>query len=174
VSTTLVLGGTRSGKSAFAESLLDNQPAVHYIATLESSSDPELIRRVARHQERRGPRYSVLELEEPRDLVRLLAFDDHPVLLDSVGTWLARLDVCDEESLSMLTQQLIATLRVRRNPLVIVSEEVGLAVHPTTAVGRCFVDALGSINQALTLVSTHVFLVVAGIPLPLHGFREHS
>jgi adenosylcobinamide kinase/adenosylcobinamide-phosphate guanylyltransferase len=114
----------------------------------------------------------VLELEEPRDLVRLLAFDDHPVLLDSVGTWLARLDVCDEESLSTLTQQLIATLRVRRNPLVIVSEEVGLAIHPMTAAGRCFVDALGSINQALALVSTHVFLVVAGIPLPLHGLRE--
>lgn len=172
MSITLVLGGTRSGKSAFAESLLDNQRAVHYIATLAPSSDPEFVHRVARHQERRGPRYSVLELEEPRDLIRLLAFDDHPVLLDSIGTWLARLDVCDQEELSALTQQLIATLRVRRQPLVIVSEEVGLAIHPMTAIGRCFVDALGLMNQAMAMVSAQVFLVVAGIPLPLHEFRR--
>jgi adenosyl cobinamide kinase/adenosyl cobinamide phosphate guanylyltransferase len=170
--TTLVLGGTRSGKSAFAESLLDDEPAVHYIATLAPSSDPSFGERVALHQRRRGPRYSVLELEEPKDLVRLLGFDDHPVLLDSIGTWIARIDVCDTESINLLTQQLIATLRVRRKPLVIVSEEVGLAVHPITPAGRCFVDALGSINQTLAREAEHVFLVVAGIPIPLHQFRR--
>ncbi|MHB1522078.1 MAG: bifunctional adenosylcobinamide kinase/adenosylcobinamide-phosphate guanylyltransferase [Ferrimicrobium sp.] len=170
--TTLVLGGTRSGKSAFAESLLDNEPAVHYIATLASSSNPSFTERVALHQRRRGPRYSVLELEEPRDLVRLLAFDDHPVLLDSIGTWLARIDVCETETIGVLTQQLIATLRVRRMPLVIVSEEVGLAVHPVTAAGRCFVDVLGAINQTLAREASQVFLVVAGIPIALHEFRH--
>lgn len=172
--TTLVLGGTRSGKSAFAESLLDDKPAVHYIATLAASSDPEFSERVAIHQRRRGPRFSVLELEEPRDLVRLLAFDDHPVLLDSIGTWLSRLDVCDAQGLATLTQQLVATLRVRRMPLVIVSEEVGLAVHPMTAAGRCFVDALGTLNQALAREAARVFLVVAGIPLALDGYRGHE
>ncbi|WP_298208792.1 bifunctional adenosylcobinamide kinase/adenosylcobinamide-phosphate guanylyltransferase [Ferrimicrobium sp.] len=165
--TTLVLGGTRSGKSAFAESLLADRPAVHYIATLAGSTDPEFAQRVALHQQRRGTRFSVLELEEPRDLVRLLAFDDHPVLLDSIGTWLARMDVCDVQELAVLTQQLVGTLRVRRMPLVIVSEEVGLAVHPLTVAGRCFVDALGSMNQALAREAAHVFLVVAGIPLAL-------
>jgi adenosylcobinamide kinase/adenosylcobinamide-phosphate guanylyltransferase len=164
--TTLVLGGTRSGKSAFAERLLEAWPEVHVVATL-AGADPEMRERIRAHQARRAPGHRLIELEDPRDLPRLVGFDERPMLIDSLGTWLARFDLANAEELGRLRSALGTAAASRRAPLVLVSEEVGLAVHPMTPIGRAFVDELGLLNQAMAAVASQVYLVVAGIPIEL-------
>ncbi len=163
---TLVLGGTRSGKSAVAERLTaevgrTTGSAVTYLATA-SVYDDDMARRVALHRARRPAEWATVELGEPEQLPEILLGIEGAVLLDSLGTWLASCPdfVVDAGSLG-------AALQSRAGQTVVVSEEVGLAVHPPTPVGRAFTDALGSLNQAIAAVADRAVLVVAGRILEL-------
>lgn len=162
---TLVLGGTRSGKSAAAEKIAADHAgvrgaAVTYLATARVS-DEAMAARVAIHRARRPPEWTTLEAGGP-DLPAVLAGRPGVVLLDSLGTWLA-----SSPELSVDEEGLVAALRSRPGPTVVVSEEVGLSVHPPTELGRRFVDALGTLNQAVAAIATRVVLVVAGRQLEL-------
>jgi adenosylcobinamide kinase / adenosylcobinamide-phosphate guanylyltransferase len=84
------------------------------------------------------------------------------VLVDSLGTWVAR---CDDFAVD--TDALVAALTRRTSPTVVVSEEVGLGVHPETEVGRRWRDAVGEVNQAVAAAADRVLLVVAGRALEL-------
>ena len=163
---TLVLGGTRSGKSTVAERLaaeLASQGGgtVTYVATA-SVTDEEMARRVAAHQARRPTAWSTVELALSTELPAVLAHLDGSVLVDSLGTWVA-----SAPDLKVDGQALVHALQTRSGSTVLVSEEVGLAVHPATAVGRAFVDALGHLNQTVAAVAQRVLLVVAGRALEL-------
>lgn len=163
---TLVLGGTRSGKSTVAEQLAAELASrgggtVTYVATA-SVTDEEMARRVAAHQARRPAAWSTVELASSTELPAVLAHLDGSVLVDSLGTWVA-----SAPDLEVDAQALVHALQVRSGSTVLVSEEVGLAVHPATAVGRAFVDALGDLNQAVATVAQRVLLVVAGRTLEL-------
>ena len=163
---TLVLGGTRSGKSTVAERLAAECASrgggtVTYVATA-SVTDEEMARRVAAHQARRPAAWSTVELASSTELPAVLAHLDGSVLVDSLGTWVA-----SAPDLEVDAQALVHALQVRSGSTVLVSEEVGLAVHPATAVGRAFVDALGDLNQAVATVAQRVLLVVAGRTLEL-------
>ena len=157
---TLVLGGTRSGKSAVAEELAARHgPPVTYVATMAPAGDRELEERVAAHRARRDPAWETVEADD--DLPGLLARLRGTVLVDSLGPWVAAADGgADGESLG-------AALGGREGDTVVVSDEVGLAVHPSTEQGRRFQDALGSVNHAVACVADRVFLVVAGRALAL-------
>lgn len=158
---TLVLGGARSGKSLIAERLAAQCAGpVTYVATVRLGGDEELARRVAVHRERRSPEWSTIECGD--DLPEVLASTSGTVLVDSLGPWLGALPGmrCDLDTL-------ISALRARHEATVIVSEEVGLGVHPETSVGREFRDALGTLNQAVAHECDHVLLVVAGRVLSL-------
>lgn len=153
---TLVLGGARSGKSLVAERLAAKCPGpITYVATVRLDNDEDLARRVAAHRERRPATWSTIECGD--DLPEVLASTPGTVLVDSLGPWLAALPnmQCDLDVL-------VAALRARRSDTIIVTEEVGLGVHPETAVGRAFRDALGTLNQAVALECDDVLLVVAG------------
>jgi adenosyl cobinamide kinase/adenosyl cobinamide phosphate guanylyltransferase len=163
---TLVLGGTRSGKSAVAERLTAETErtwgcAVTYVATA-SVHDDEMAQRVMAHRARRPPSWATVELQQAEQLPAVLLGIEGAVLLDSLGAWLASSPemVVDAGSLG-------AALRSRPGPTVVVSEEVGLAVHPTTSAGRAFTDALGSLNQAIAAAADRAVLVVAGRILEL-------
>ena len=163
---TLVLGGTRSGKSTVAEQLATELASrgggtVTYVATA-SVTDEEMARRVAAHQARRPAAWSTVELASSTELPAVLAHLDGSVLVDSLGTWVA-----SAPDLEVDAQALVHALQVRSGSTVLVSEEVGLAVHPATAVGRAFVDALGDLNQAVATAAQRVLLVVAGRTLEL-------
>jgi adenosyl cobinamide kinase/adenosyl cobinamide phosphate guanylyltransferase len=163
---TLVLGGTRSGKSTVAERLaaeLASQGGgtVTYVATA-SVTDEEMARRVAAHRARRPTTWSTVELALSTELPAVLAHLDGSVLVDSLGTWVA-----SAPDLEVDGQALVHALQTRSGSTVLVSEEVGLAVHPATAVGRAFVDALGHLNQTVAAVAERVLLVVAGRTLEL-------
>ena len=156
---TLVLGGTRSGKSRIAEELAAKASPVTYLATA-AISDDDFIARVAAHQSRRPSDWKTVEAG--RDLVAALEHANGTVLVDSLGTWVAAHDdfVVD-------TEALVGALTRRKGDAVVVSDEVGLGVHPSTDVGRGFRDALGDVNQAVAAAADRVLLVVAGRVLEL-------
>lgn len=156
---TLVLGGARSGKSELAEAMVDGD--VVYVATGEVTDD-DMGARVAAHKLRRPATWETLECGA--DLVGAVnALDGtRPVLVDSLGTWVARVEGFDADGAA-----LAEVLRGRAGPTVVVSEEVGLGVHPETEIGRRWRDALGDVNRAVADVADEVLLVVAGRALRL-------
>jgi adenosylcobinamide kinase/adenosylcobinamide-phosphate guanylyltransferase len=160
---TLVLGGTRSGKSEVAETLLGAVGPVTYVAT-GRVTDPDMGRRIDAHRARRPASWTTVEAGA--DLVAALDRSGDPVLVDSLGTWVAA-----HPDLAPDAAALVAALRARAaraaGPTVIVSEEVGMGVHPPTEVGRRFADAVGALNREVAAVADRVLLVVAGRVLPL-------
>lgn len=158
----LVLGGARSGKSAVAEQLAAQlRPPVTYLATaLVDPGDPDHAARVAAHQARRDPSWSTLEVG--RGLVEALRATTGTVLVDSLGTWVSTALDDDADG-----PGLCAALAARSGDTVLVSEEVGLGVHPSSELGRRFRDVLGELNLAVAAVADDVLLVVAGRALPL-------
>jgi adenosylcobinamide kinase/adenosylcobinamide-phosphate guanylyltransferase len=163
VSCTLVLGGSRSGKSAFAESLLADAPAVTYLATAATDpDDAEWTARIAAHRARRPPLWSTLETT---DLAAVLRDAGEPVLIDSITLWVSA--VLDEPDLGRRADELVAAWTATTRRVVAVSDEVGSGVVPSTVAGRQFRDALGRLNQRLAAAADDVQLVVAGLPLRL-------
>ncbi|MGW4632652.1 bifunctional adenosylcobinamide kinase/adenosylcobinamide-phosphate guanylyltransferase [Nocardia sp. NPDC004415] len=168
---TLVLGGARSGKSAFAEHLLSDEPAVRYLATaVLDPADDDFAERVAGHRERRPAHWSTVENTEP---ATVLGEPGPAVLLDDIGTWLtARLDAraaweAPRGTVSPDCDTLVDAVAEYRGRLVIVSLEVGLGVIPATRSGRLFRDEIGTLNQRLAAVCDEAFLIVAGLPVRL-------
>lgn len=159
---TLVLGGARSGKSLVAERLAARlPPPVTYVATaVVAAHDPDHVARVAAHQARRDPAWTTIEADA--DLAAALRSAHGSVLVDSLGTWLTAHD-----DLAPDVEALCQALTERTGDVVLVSEEVGLGVHPSSQLGRRFRDALGLVNHAVAEVADDVLLVVAGRVLPL-------
>ncbi len=161
-SLTLVLGGARSGKSAYAERLLG---AGSYIATAEPG-DAEMAARIAAHRARRGPQWRTVEA--PLELAGAIRAAAPPILVDCLTLWLANLfaagRIPEHES-----EALLAALREAAGPVVLVANEVGLGLVPETALGRAFRDAAGRLNQAVAAAVQRVVFVAAGLPLVLKG-----
>jgi adenosyl cobinamide kinase/adenosyl cobinamide phosphate guanylyltransferase len=159
----LVLGGTRSGKSAAAEALAGRlEPPVTYVATgWATPEDPGMLARIEAHRAARPA--SWVTVEAGGDLLGALhRYPAGTMLVDALGTWVAA-----QPDLAVDGDALLAALRARTGTTVVVSEEVGLAVHPTTELGRRFVDVMGTLNQAVAGVADEVHLVVAGRTLRL-------
>ena len=169
MSKVLVLGGSRSGKSAHAESLLAGVPEVTYLATsAPSDDDAEWAQRVAAHRARRPAGWTTVETTAPSELLRTGI-----VLVDSVTTWVAAL--MDEtgvwsdepgalERLAGRCDALVNAWAMTPAHVVAVSDEVGLGVVPETRSGRLFRDTLGAVNQRLAGTADEVWFVVAGLP----------
>lgn len=158
----LVLGGARSGKSVVAERLVGSlSTSVTYLATAEfDTEDLEFVARVEQHRERRPETWSTVEAGS--DLANQLALIKGVVLVDSLGTWVAA-----HKAFAVDVDALVDALARRQSDTVLVSEEVGLGVHPSTELGGHFRDALGLVNQRIADISDRVVLVVAGRILPL-------
>jgi adenosylcobinamide kinase/adenosylcobinamide-phosphate guanylyltransferase len=159
----LVLGGSRSGKSAFAESCLADAPAVAYLATAATDpGDAEWTARIAAHQARRPPHWTTLETT---DVAAELSRDGAPVLIDSITLWVSA--ALDEPDLERRADDLVNAWTATTRRVVAVSDEVGSGVVPASDAGRRFRDALGLLNQRLAATADDVHLVVAGLPLRL-------
>jgi adenosylcobinamide kinase/adenosylcobinamide-phosphate guanylyltransferase len=161
---TLVLGGARSGKSELAERMAATlPPPITYLATASAPdpvADPAFAERIARHRRRRPIGWTTVEAGT--DLVGALAAARGTVLVDALGTWVAQ-----TPDFAVDRAGLCATLAARTADTVVVSDEVGLGVHPYTDAGGRFRDALGELNRAVADVATDVLLVVAGRVLRL-------
>jgi adenosylcobinamide kinase/adenosylcobinamide-phosphate guanylyltransferase len=173
---TLVMGGSRSGKSAFAESLLATRPHVDYVATAAATAeDEEWAARVARHRKRRPSGWRTVETG---DVAGELNRDGDAALVDSITAWLAR--VMDDAgcwaepphpnapgALAAAMDRLVVAWTTTPRQVVAVTDEVGGGVVPETVSGRQFRDALGELNQRLAGEADSVFFVVAGLPQQL-------
>lgn len=169
-----MLGGARSGKSAYAEGLLSDA-RVDYLATARHQpDDDDWQARISAHVARRPPSWHTVE---PADLPAVLrAAGPVPVLVDDIATWLTGelddagawegsaqpLRVCRVRCAELVSA--VAACQVR---LVLVSAEVGLGVIPATRAGRLFRDELGALNAELAAVCDEVLLVVAGLTVKL-------
>ncbi|MER5701811.1 bifunctional adenosylcobinamide kinase/adenosylcobinamide-phosphate guanylyltransferase [Micromonospora sp. NPDC002296] len=167
--TVLVLGGIRSGKSEFAESLVADAPTVRYVATSAPGApeDAEWAARLEAHRSRRPGSWTTEETaDEPRRLADVVssAGPNDTLLVDDLGGWVTvLLDPAHQPADDTATiAELAAALRDCPARVVLVSPEVGLSLVPTTPLGRAFTDALGAANRAVADACDAVVLVVAG------------
>ena len=162
---TLVLGGARSGKSAFAENLLrDSGLARIYLATA-TAGDDEMKARVAQHRAQRGEGWTTIE--EPLALVDALtreATRGRAVLVDCLTLWLSNLMLAGRDP-EIESRRLTRFLGVAKYPVIFVSNEVGLGLVPETPLGRRFRDAQGRLNQLVAACVPNVVFIAAGLPL---------
>ncbi|MGI5519404.1 bifunctional adenosylcobinamide kinase/adenosylcobinamide-phosphate guanylyltransferase [Micromonospora sp. CA-259024] len=172
--TVLVLGGIRSGKSEFAESLVTDAPVVRYLATAPEGDpeDTEWATRLAAHRARRPGSWTTEETAaDPRRLADVLASAEpnETLLVDDLGGWVTVLLDPDHQPADDVATiaELAEAIRGCRARVVLVSPEVGLSLVPTTPLGRAFTDALGAANRAVADACDTVVLVVAGQPVRL-------
>ena len=160
-----MLGGARSGKSRYAESLVTELPPPWlYVATAEAG-DSEMVARVAAHQARRGPSWTTIET--PRNVAETLGTHaDTPTLVDCLTLWLSNVILADAD-VDAEIEQLDEALARAAAPIVLVANEVGFGIVPDSALGRRFRDLQGLLNQRIAARADRVVLVVAGLPLTL-------
>jgi adenosylcobinamide kinase / adenosylcobinamide-phosphate guanylyltransferase len=164
---TLVLGGARSGKSRYAESVISALPPPWlYVATAEAG-DNEMAERIAGHRARRGANWHVVETPHSVSAV-LQKSGGMPVLVDCLTLWLSNLVLADID-IDAETAHLEKALAAAVAPVVLVANEVGSGIVPDHPLGRRFRDLQGILNQRVAARADRVVLVVAGLPLALKG-----
>lgn len=170
---TLVIGGARSGKSRFAQSLGASSRRAFYIATARPE-DTEMEARIATHRQQRPAHWCTIEapLAIARAVERRRADCDF-LLLDCLTVWLSNFcwEHRDKPEREIETAAIMEVGRVASPAaeahVVLVTNEVGCALVPDTRLGRFFRDLQGRINQEAARLADQVFLVVAGIPVPI-------
>jgi adenosylcobinamide kinase/adenosylcobinamide-phosphate guanylyltransferase len=182
MTSTLVLGGARSGKSAYAERLaIESGKEVVYIATA-GAGDGEMAARIAQHRRQRPAAWCTVE--EPLALADALgkcSGTGQLVLVDCLTLWLSNLMFSQDQDYPTVgpielparfhleRARLLEALAQFTGELVLVSNEVGMGIVPFGAVSRCFADEAGRLNQAVAARCTRVVFVAAGLPLFLKG-----
>jgi len=169
VETTLIIGGTRSGKSHFAEKIVsESGKKCVYIATAEIR-DEEMRQRVALHQSRRDVNWQTLEA--PLDLVATLkqtATQNTILLVDCLTLWLSNIMLANQD-IDAASRALCTLVADPPCDMVLVTNEVGSGIVPDNALARRFRDVAGLLNQHVAARVNNVYLVVAGLPLRLKG-----
>jgi adenosylcobinamide kinase/adenosylcobinamide-phosphate guanylyltransferase len=175
------LGGVRSGKSAFAEGLVEESGGpLLYLAT-GVPTDPEMEERINRHRMARPAHWTTIE--EPLDLAGGLeattGWGEPPagILIDSLDVWVANqlMEQNDSTFHSVESfvlgsmEKLLQVIRQASGEFVLVSSEVGLSLVPPEPLGRRFQDLLGTVNQRAAAAADRVYLVVVGIPTQIKG-----
>lgn len=190
---TLITGGARSGKSAFAESLLDTEAEINYIATNCTAQDEEMKNRVLLHQKRRSKNWQTTEtfldiadlFQQKQVSAHLLdcatmlttnfffhlmkeRFGEDFKVIDEEIAKLSESEKADIEA-EILTEwhKILMAARKSSSQLIVVSNEVGLGIVPENSFSRWFRDVLGHVNQSLGKEADAAFLVIAGIPMKI-------
>lgn len=166
---TILIGGARAGKSTLASTLAQRtELPVTFIATAEPG-DAEMEQRIARHQAERPSGW--VTLEEPVDLTRAIdeAGGERAVIVDCLTLWVSNLvfNGHDDQEIERRAAAAASRAAGRAGPTFVVTNEVGLGVHPSSELGRRFRDLLGRVNAIWSDEATGAFLVVAGRTLTL-------
>jgi adenosylcobinamide kinase / adenosylcobinamide-phosphate guanylyltransferase len=164
---TLVLGGARSGKSRYAEGLIEAMPPPWIYVAPAQALDHEMAARIRAHRARRGPSWRTVEA--PREVAAALAArGSTPALLDCLTLWLSNLMLAGAE-IDAAFEGLEKSLAAAAAPVVLVANEVGYGIVPETSLGRRFRDLQGLLNQRIAARADCVVLMVAGLPLAIKG-----
>lgn len=185
MSVTLVFGGARSGKSAYAERIArESGKEVVYVAT-SRAGDGEMATRIAHHRERRPSEWHTVEEELAlAQTLRDWCAPQRLVLVDCLTLWLSNLMFCDGRDYpevgavdlpACFHQERAALLDLLDGELpgdlILVSNEVGMGIVPWGAISRSFADEAGRLNQAVAARADRAVLVAAGLPLVLKGLQ---
>lgn len=176
----LVTGGSRSGKSEFAEELLKDKSNVLYIATAIAADD-EMKNRIFKHKERRNASWETFE--GYKELTKIInTSKKENILLDCVTIMLTNLmfdnkqdfDKMSMEDIEVLLRgikeqfyKLIEAVRKNNKLIILVTNEVGYGIVPEHKLSRIFRDLAGSLNQYIGSLSDELYLVACGVPLKL-------
>jgi adenosylcobinamide kinase/adenosylcobinamide-phosphate guanylyltransferase len=165
---TLILGGARSGKSAFAEKLIAGTGLPRILIATAEAGDAEMAARIARHKADRGEGWQTIEA--PLDAAGALYALPSPAaaLMDCATLWLSN-HLLAGHDIAAETERLARTLGHCTGPVVVVSNEVGLGIVPDNTLARAFRDAQGRLNQRLAHEAGLVIGVMAGLPFALKG-----
>ncbi|MEM0988407.1 MAG: bifunctional adenosylcobinamide kinase/adenosylcobinamide-phosphate guanylyltransferase [Pseudomonadota bacterium] len=166
---TFLLGGARSGKSTRALALAVNAPRT-FLATGEPFDD-EMADRIQAHKAERGPDWGLIEA--PLEIARAVEAHDHGTLvIDCLTLWLNNL-IYHQRDVDAESARLLAALGATPTPahIILVSNEVGLAIAPENALARRFRDMQGRLNQQVAAAADHVELLVAGLPVTVKAAR---
>ncbi|MCY4306521.1 MAG: bifunctional adenosylcobinamide kinase/adenosylcobinamide-phosphate guanylyltransferase [Aestuariivita sp.] len=165
---TLILGGTASGKSFYAETLAQKASnVVTYIATAQSL-DKEMAEKINRHKKQRIPTWQTIE--EPFDLVNALQkISGNVILIECATLWLTNLFLNKKDNLITEKKKLLSTLKIGHIPVIIVSNEVGCGIVPSNILSREFRQEQGQLNAELASQADLVIFVTAGLPHCLKG-----
>jgi adenosylcobinamide kinase/adenosylcobinamide-phosphate guanylyltransferase len=175
---TLVTGGCRSGKSAYAQQLAESLPGGRaYVATCPVTDD-EMARRIDKHRQARSERQWET-IEQPVDLESALgaAAGRDVVLVDCLTLWVNNLMYqaeqagrqIDEEQVAARCGKVLGACRKRGGCVIFVTNEVGMGIVPDNALARRYRDLVGRCNQTIAAGADAVVLVSCGIPLFLKG-----
>lgn len=180
-----ITGGARSGKSRFAEELLEGEDEVVYVAT-SIPFDEEMKSRVALHRERRNPNWTTVEAHKELDtLLAARAAGKGHVMLDCITIMVSNLILCDrdidwdnppaerlariEDECRLEIERLLKFAAAFEGELLVVSNELGMGLVPPTPLGRYFRDVAGRINQLIAGKADEVYFMVSGIATKIKG-----
>ncbi len=176
---TLVLGGAKSGKSAFAlemgrriisaQSISESRSRGLFVATAQAL-DAEMEERIRRHREERGKEWETVE--EPVNVPELLRgrpAEYSVILIDCLTLWLSNIMHHYPHHIELHCTDLCHALQNTTVPVIMVSNEVGMGIVPESAQGRQFRDHAGRLHQQVAGVCARVVLTVAGIPMFMKG-----
>ncbi|MCF8108161.1 MAG: bifunctional adenosylcobinamide kinase/adenosylcobinamide-phosphate guanylyltransferase, partial [Desulfohalobiaceae bacterium] len=168
---TLVLGGCRSGKSTYAQSLAEQHAGGHKVFVATSvPRDAEMQARVRRHQQDRGPSWQTVECPlNLADNIRRHRPKTDVLLIDCLTLWVANLleEKAEEAFVFASAASLLETLKEAGCPIILVGNEVGAGIVPENPLARLFRDVNGFVNQRVAARANRVVWMVAGLPVPV-------
>ena len=175
MSISLILGGARSGKSAYAQKIAEQSAlAVTYIATAQVY-DEEFGARVALHRQNRPSHWKTVETPHRlAETLRREAAAERCLVVDCLTLWLAQCicpDCAPADGVDWENERVefLATLAALPGRIVLVSNEVGMGIVPLGEINRRFQDEQGRLNQAVATIAKNAVFMAAGLPLVLKG-----
>lgn len=174
----LITGGSRSGKSGYAQQTAELLPGPRYFIATCQVCDAEMAARVKKHQEARGAD-EWLTMEEPLDLAGALraAAKGNVLLVDCLTIWINNLlyeaqkkgEILTATGIAAACQEVLAACRELEGTVIFVTGEVGMGIVPDNPLTRLFRDCVGTCNQLMAVAADRVILVACGLPLFLKG-----
>ena len=155
-----VTGGTKSGKSEFAEHLAKKFENITYIALSKNRQDDiEWQKKVLTHQKRRPKNWKLIETT---NLLKILKNNNGPILIDSIGGFV--MESIEKETKYWLSQmnKLIDILEKRNNQTIIVGEQVGWSLVSEYKIGNIYIERMGELQKQITKISKDNWLAING------------
>jgi len=172
---TLVLGGVRSGKSRYAQTLASRYRRVTFLATARPS-DGEMRERIAMHRRERPASWKTVEV--PLDLPKTITAESRRsdlLLVDCLTLFVANAMTRhprEPSSVRLATERVCQAIRASKASVIVVSNEVGSGIVPVYRSGRIYRDLLGQMNQEIAKIADNVVFMIAGIPLTVKRQRS--
>ena len=160
-----ITGGTKSGKSEFAEYLAKNYLNLTYIALSEMrEKDQNWQEKISIHRNRRPKEWKIIETT---DLIDILKKERSPLLIDSIGGFIMKYINLDHKEWMKQKYLLIEKLKIRNEITFIVGEQVGLGLVSEYEIGNRYIERIGDLQKEISKISGENWLTINGRAIKL-------